>query len=321
MKVFSQKLWTPTEYHHPLSYGFIPNMTVYLHEDDRIRPCMVVAPGGGYEYLSSCEGEPVALEFYRRGYHAVVCTYTTNLATTIPVGKQAMLDLSRTIRILRKEASALKIDPRKIIVCGFSAGGHLCASLCTHYADIDDPVYRSISNRPDAAILAYPVITSGEYAHRESFLSLLGWNAAPQMLDYFSLEKHVTPTMPPCFLWQTMHDAIVPVENSRLFADACRLQQIPYAHHIFTTGAHGISLANEEWAAGTYGGDYVEAQCAILTKLVRQGILERPGRDIHELDRFDQEEARASVKSHDASFPEAAIWPELADQWIRSILT
>lgn len=319
MKVFSQKIWTPSEYRHPLSYGFIPTMTVYLHEDDHIRPCMVIAPGGGYEYLSSCEGEPVALEFYQRGYHAVVCTYTTNLATTIPVGSQAMLDLSRTIRILRSGASELKIDPRKIVVCGFSAGGHLCGSLCTHYEDIDDLVYSSISNRPDAAILAYPVITSGEYAHKESFLSLLGKDATMQMLDYFSLEKHVTPTMPPCFLWQTMHDAIVPVENSRLFADACRLRQIPYAHHIFTTGAHGISLANGEWATGIYGGDYVEEQCVILTNLVRQGILKRPERDAQELDRFDHEEVRASVKYHATAVPEVAMWPELADQWLRGI--
>ena len=281
---------------------------------------MVVVPGGGYEYLSASEGELVALEFYRRGYQAVVCTYTTNLATTIPVGDQAMQDLSRSVRLIRKNAEQWHVNADQIVVCGFSAGGHLCASLCTHYVDIADPAYEGISNRPDAAILAYPVITSGKYAHRESFLSLLGREAKAEMLDYFSLEKHVTSMTPPCFLWQTMHDAIVPIQNSQLFAEACRLHGVPYAHHVFSTGEHGISLANDEWAAGAYNGHYVEEQCAILTKLVRQGVLCRPGRDMHELDRFDMEEAKISVKQQETSFPEAAIWPTLADQWIQSIL-
>lgn len=205
-------------------------------------------------------------------------------------------------------------------MCGFSAGGHLCASLCTHYEDIPDPIYGEVSNRPDAAVLAYPVITSGVHAHRESFVSLLG-NAPPQeLLDYYSLEKQVTPQTPPCFLWQTMHDAIVPVENSRLYAEACRKQGVSYAHHIFTTGIHGMGLGNEAWAAGAYGSDYVEEQCAILTKLVRQGILRRPGRDGRELDRFDDAAARAAAKCGGKAFPEAAMWPEMADQWLKNIL-
>lgn len=318
MKVLTRRLWTAEEYTHPLSYGFLPKLTLYLHEDGVPRPCVIVAPGGGYEYLCAWEGEPVALAFYRMGYQAAVCTYTTNLATTIPVGRQALADLSRSLRYLRSNAQEYGIDGGHIAVCGFSAGGHLCASLCVHHQDVKDSLYGDVSNRPDAAILAYPVITSGEYAHPESFLSLLGAQATQEERDYFSLEKQVTDQTPPCFIWQTMVDTIVPVENSALFVESCRNHHVPFAYHVFSTGAHGIGLGDAAWAAGSYDGSYVEEQCVLLARLVRQGILERPGRDDGELRRFETAEARAALAAGREPFPEVAQWPTLADQWLQT---
>lgn len=319
MQILTQRLWTPEEYRHPLSFGFIPSLTLYLHEDAEPRPCVIVAPGGGYEYLCVWEGEPIALAFHRLGYQAAVCTYTTNMATGVPVGHQAMEDLSRSVRLLRQGADQYRIDPGRIAVCGFSAGGHLCGSLAVHYRDIADSRYPDTSNRPDAAILAYPVITSGVYAHRESFVSLLGSNPARKELDYFSLEKQVTPNTPPCFLWQTREDLIVPVQNSTLFTQACACNRVPYAHHAFTTGAHGIGLGDEAWARGDYGGSYVEEQCALLTRLVRQGSLSRPGRDNRELDRFVSPKAKAALARGRVPFPEVSMWPNLADCWLKQI--
>lgn len=100
-------------------------------------------------------------------------------------------------------------------VCGFSAGGHLCASLCVHWEDIHDAreEYERISNRPDAAVLCYPVITSGEKAHRDSFRALLGENASKEDLEYMSVEKYVTDQTSPAFIWATVTDDLVPVEN------------------------------------------------------------------------------------------------------------
>ena len=183
------------------------------------------------------------------------------------------MDIARTVRILRYHAGACHIDPARVVVCGFSAGAHLCASLCVHYPDISDPdpKYENISARPDAAVLSYPVITSGKYAHRDSFLALLGPDADKKELEYMSLEDHVTDDMPPCFLWQTATDDSVPVENSYLFALACRKAGVPFAHHVFSDGIHGMSVATEEWLEGCYGESYTLEQIDRLISAIERG--------------------------------------------------
>ncbi len=271
------------------------------------------------------EGEIVALEFYKKGYNTFVCTYTTNLFGIAPLLDQPMKDLSRAIRYIRANAGAFHVKENELTICGFSAGGHLCGSVCVHYEDVKDenPKYSDISNKPDAAILSYPVITSGEKAHRGSFESLLGkdaseeqlsymslekhvtpdtppcflWqtatdetvpvensylfaeagkDASEEQLSYMSLEKHVTPDTPPCFLWQTATDETVPVENSYLFAEACRANGVSYAHHVFSKGKHGLSLANEEWASGNFGGQYTVEQIECQVKAAEEGVLPLP---------------------------------------------
>lgn len=108
--------------------------------------------------------------------------------------------------------------------------------------------YQTASAKPNAVILSYPVITSGDCAHRGSFTALLGADASEEELEYMSLEKQVTEDMPPCFLWQTAIDELVPVQNSFLFAQALQEKKIPYAFHVFSKGKHGLSLADEAWA-------------------------------------------------------------------------
>ena len=108
--------------------------------------------------------------------------------------------------------------------------------------------YQTASAKPNAVILSYPVITSGDCAHRGSFTALLGADASEEELEYISLEKQVTEDMPPCFLWQTATDELVPVQNSFLFAQALQEKKIPYAFHVFSKGKHGLSLADEACA-------------------------------------------------------------------------
>ena len=247
-------LWEQEEYQYPLSCGFIPNMRLYLHEDDSVRPCILIAPGGGYCVVSPSEGEIVAKKFYDMGYQAAVITYTTNLLMSTPLNKQPMMDLMRAIRYVRKNEENLKVN--QVILCGFSAGAHAVGTVGVHFDEIEDKKYPGISARPDALILSYPVITSGEYAHRDSFNTLLGFSPSQEDLNYMSLEKHVSDNTPPCFIWQTATDELVPVKNSYLFANALQEHHILYSLHIFSKGHHGLSLADKTWANEEFGEPY-----------------------------------------------------------------
>lgn len=208
MKTKTYPIWEPEEYFYEHAFGFIPNVRSYLHEDHVERSCILVVPGGGYRVVSPTEGELVARKFYEKGYQAFVLTYTVNYLETAPLKRRPLQDISRAVRYIRSRAEEFAVTKNELAVCGFSAGGHLCASLCVHYGDVWDASekYGKISNRPDAAILSYPVITSGKKAHRGSFLALLGADAKPEELEYMSLERHVTEQTPPCFLWATATD-------------------------------------------------------------------------------------------------------------------
>ena len=214
------ELWHKEEYHYPAAHGFIPIMVSYIHEDELMHPAMLVVPGGGYRLVSPSEAHLVAMEFYQAGYNVFVLEYTVNPLDEAPLKLQPLKDISRAMRMIRFRAEQLHILSDQIVVCGFSAGGHLCASLCVHGADIEDPdeKYQKFSNKPDAAVLSYPVITSGKYAHRDSFVALLGKNPTKKELEYMSIEKYVTKEIPPCFIWQTATDGTVPVQNSYLLA-------------------------------------------------------------------------------------------------------
>ena len=244
MKEFSEKIWQENEYNYAAAYGFIPSIHSYIHDEasDENRDCMLIVPGGGYCMCVSHEGELVAKVFYEQGMNVFVLSYTTDITMSVPLKKQPLEDISRAVRFIRKRAGEYHIKDKKLIVCGFSAGAHVCGSLAVHYEDIADanPAYAEISNRPDGAILSYPVITSGEYTHIYSIQTLLGKEPSQEELDYYSIEKQVKTTTPPCFIWQTEEDELVPVENSYLMAEALRKNKIPFAHYVFPKGFHGL---------------------------------------------------------------------------------
>lgn len=318
-------VWSEEEYNYPLAFDFVPNFVSYLHdEDERIRPAIVIAPGGGYCVVSPAEGEIVALEFYHKGYNVFVHTYTTNILMAEPLKLQPLKDLSRTIRMLRKNADSLRIDPNQIAICGFSAAGHLCCSLAVHYEDIgeENELYSEFSNRPDGVILSYPVITSGEKAHRGSFLALLGADATEEELNYMSLEKQVKKTTPPIFVWQTVTDEAVPVENSYLIAQACHQMGVAYEHHVFAEGVHGLSVANEAWAKGRFDGFYTMQQTMNIIKKVKAGELEVSQelmQILTAIEATEKEEDRSSVVERKPD-EAVAMWPILADYWLKRVL-
>ena len=272
MNTFRQDLWKQEEYTYEAAYGFMPNLHAYLHEeDDTPRRCMLVVPGGGYCMLAPHEGELVAMEYYNMGLNCFVLTYTNDITMCVPLKKQPMEDLSRAVRLIRKNATEWHVDPAKLLICGFSAGGHVCASLCVHFDDVTDPdaELNAISNRPDGAILGYPVITSGEYTHIYSMQALLGKNPSEEELAYFSCEKQVKENTPPCFLWQTAEDNLVPVENSYLFAKALREKGVPFAHYVFPFGGHGLSTAGMNLFAGWRGGEYATEQLGFALERIK----------------------------------------------------
>lgn len=223
----------------------------YVHdEDDDARPALLVVPGGGYDHLSPNEAENVAVRFYHLGYQAFVLNYTVDSTKSFPLKHQPLKDISRAVRLLRKNADKYRIYESKVVVCGFSAGGHLAASLCVHYKDVEDPEFADFSNRPDGAILSYPVITSSTHAHKRSFEVLLGPLATMDDLRYYSIEKQVTEDMVPSFIWCTAQDENVPIDNSLVMAKAMREKKVPYALHIYSEGLHGINLGEGQ---GKYG--------------------------------------------------------------------
>ena len=273
MKIFRKPIWKDDEYDYAAAYGFVPNVFAYLHNDDEKRDCMLVVPGGGYCMVVPHEGELPAKEFYDRGMNVFVLSYTTDITMSVPLKDQPLKDISRAVRFIRKNAAEYHVGDKKLLICGFSAGGHLCASLTVHFDDVTDPdpELNAISNRPDGAILSYPVITSGEYTHADSIRALLGPDPTAEELEYYSCEKQVKDNTPPCFIWQTQTDELVPVENSYLFAMALRQKKIPFAHYVFPAGHHGLSIANETYFRGWSGGEYTLEQTMRAAGAVKDG--------------------------------------------------
>ena len=225
----------------------------YLHETSpeisptgtKVRPAVVIVPGGAYFFTCDREADPVALQFLAAGYQVFTLRYSIEPARY----PTALLQLAALIAHIRENAAAYHVRPDAIAVCGFSAGGHLAASsgILWDEAVIHDTLgLRGREGRPDGMILSYPVITSGEYAHRGSFDNLLGDRKDdPAWLEHVSLEKQVDGTTPPAFIWATWNDELVPMENSLLLAGAMRRAGVPFELHIFPDGMHGLSLANE----------------------------------------------------------------------------
>lgn len=246
------QLWDENEYEKESRAGFIPTLTTYVQESDSLRGAIVIAPGGGYGFISPAEGELVAEKFLQAGYHAFILTYTVNaLGDQEPVKLQALRDLAKAVIVIRENADRWSIEKESLAVCGFSAGGHLAASLAVHWQlpflqELQGE--KDVSCKPNAVILSYPVITTGDRRHNGSVVNLLGAEQTEEMLEMMSLENHISESTPPVFLWHTADDARVAVENSLLFAANLSAHQRPFELHIYPHGRHGISTADEQWA-------------------------------------------------------------------------
>lgn len=226
-------------------YTYFLDSSIEMRPNEK-RPVILMCPGGGYEMTSDREAEPMAMQFLAMGYHVAILRYSV-----CPVRyPAALLQVAESVLYLKEHADEYHIDPEKIVVQGCSAGGHLAANYGIAWNSPFLTKLMGMENDPErlcvaGLLLCYPVITSGEKAHEESFRNLLG-EQYEEKKEELSLENQVTPDTPPTFLWHTATDETVPVENSLYFFQACLEHGVSAELHIYPVGGHGLSLANEE---------------------------------------------------------------------------
>ncbi len=221
--------------------------TLYLYPapaENNTGASIIVCPGGGYSGLAmGYEGHEVAQWLNSNGVSAYVLKYRLGPRYHYPAPQQ---DAQRAVRIVRSHAAEWKIDPAKIGILGFSAGGHLSAMTGVHYidgkTDAADLVER-VSTRPDFLVLVYPVITmEGSASHGGCVKNLLGENPEPALLKECSTQLHVNANTPPTFILHTTLDQAVPVANAVLFYEACVAAGVPVEIHLFEQGKHGVGM-------------------------------------------------------------------------------
>lgn len=241
---------------------------------NRKTPLVLICPGGGYAMTSNREAEPIALQFNSMGYRAAVLRYSCAPA----VYPTALCEVAQSVKLIREHAEDWNVDAEKIIVMGFSAGGHLAASYgvfwneswLTEKMQCDKQLLK-----PNGLVLCYPVISSKEeIAHQDSIKNLLG-ESYPEMKEQVSLEDKVGKHTPKTFLWHTFTDPVVPFWNSFRFAEALGKAGVPMEYHLYPQGGHGLSLANEQTA--NEEGKGVEKVCQSWVPLLRSWMLENFG--------------------------------------------
>lgn len=232
--------------------------------DNRYLPSVVIVPGGCYEFVADREAFPVAKEYYHAGYNVFILYYATNEDAA---DFKPLIQLLSTIDYIRKHKEQLHTNG-KVAVCGFSAGGHLACSSGTLFNEELLLNKCNLTNvRPDALILSYPVILANEYAHEASISNVSGSKKGSELYNWFSLDKHVDHDTPPCFIWTTSEDELVPCENSLMLALALSKYDIPYELHIFPHGPHGMSVCTKEVnSEDEYNGRWVDMSIKWLNK-------------------------------------------------------
>lgn len=199
-----------------------------LPDGEESRPAVLVLPGGGYRRISMTEAEPVARWLNGLGFHAAFARYPVAPARHPAAAEFA----SSALALLKSDRSPLPNDPDRVAVLGFSAGGHLAATLAT-----------SSVPRPDLCVLSYPVISLVEDAHEGSRQNLLGPDPEPGLAELLSAERRVDASTPPTFVWHTAEDPTVLVSNSLRYAEALWRRGVHVELHVFNEGGHGLSLA------------------------------------------------------------------------------
>ena len=227
----------------------IPTLTIYMPPNTTgPMTAIIIAPGGGYQSLSmNLEGRMPANYLNTLGVAAFVLKYRLGPRYHHPI---ELGDMQRAIRMVRARADEWHVNPARVGVMGFSAGGHLAATASTHFDSGNpaaaDPIDR-VSSRPDYAVLGYPVITLTEaWTHQGSKTNLLGADADAALARGLSNETQVTANTPPTFIFHTNADTTVPVENSVYYFLALRKAGVPAEMHVFKDGAHGAGLALQD---------------------------------------------------------------------------
>ncbi|MCM1326729.1 MAG: alpha/beta hydrolase [Bacteroidales bacterium] len=262
----------PLQEQGSLSYA---RMELYIQEySDAMaidkRPLILLCPGGGYGRTSDRESEPMALKFLAMGYHAAILRYSCAPAQY----PTALFELARAMTVIRTRAGEWHIDSEKVVVQGCSAGGHLAASLGMFWDEdfvaegigLTDKDHEIL--RPYGMVLCYPVVTSGEFAHKGSFEKLIGdqrEELKKELLEKLSLENQVSSKTPKAFIWHTFTDQSVPVENSLLLVGALRKAGISTEFHMYPTGEHGLALANH--LTQKSDGGAVQEECSTWINL------------------------------------------------------
>ena len=217
--------------------------------DNQKRPCVIICPGGGYAILAAGhEGSDVAKYFNSIGVNALVLKYRIpNADNQIDKTIAPLQDAQQAILLARTNAGSWGIDENKIGIMGFSAGGHLAASLANHYNDVKIENPTKVSLRPDFQILIYPVISFGPEGHEGSRINLIG-NASDaktvKAIDYFSNEKQITKDTPPAFLVHSKDDDAVPVANAIHYYDNLIANKVPVELYLYEKGGHGYGMKN-----------------------------------------------------------------------------
>ncbi len=242
--------------------GDVPKLIIHQVTSDQPTAGVVILPGGGYgHHAIDHEGHAFAEWFDSMGVSSAICTYRMRGKGNEGKGyghPAPMMDAQRAIQTLRSRAKELNLDPNRIGVIGFSAGGHLASTVSTQFAPANptstDPVLR-VSSRPDFSILCYPVIALGKpYTHLGSQNNLLGKDADAELVQSLSNETRVSEQTPPTFLFHTAADKGVPVQNSLVYYEACVEHGVDVEMHLFNKGRHGLGLAQSTPGASSWPG-------------------------------------------------------------------
>lgn len=242
--------------------GDRPELIITRVVSDLPTAAVVILPGGGYHgHAMGHEGYQFAEWFASIGIQSAICTYRLRGKGNNGKGyghPRPMQDAQRAIQTLRARSKELNIDPTRVGVIGFSAGGHLCSTVSTHFLAgepaANDPIAR-VSSRPDFSILCYPVIAFDKpYTHRGSQQNLIGSNPDPGLIESLSNERQVTSDTPPTFVFHTAEDKVVPVENSLQYYLALQRNGVLSEFHVFPEGRHGVGLAKQLPGASQWPG-------------------------------------------------------------------
>ena len=261
--------WTTTAGHYPVRAG------------------VLVLPGGGYAMHGASEGEPVAQAFFAQGFDSFVLRYSVGEHAVFP---NSAADAGRALMLIRENAAAWNLDPQKLAVCGFSAGGHVAACLGTMWGRADLQAAcgaHGRENRPDALILSYACISADIDGQREMYRLLAGDRSLEELQELASAEKYVDADTPPVFLWNMYDDQLVPVEQSLQFQMALARNDIPFEAHTYRHGIHGCGLATPVTSIGaelrenSHVARWFDDCCLWLTELFGAPVLDCPQTDLY----------------------------------------